>query len=163
MYIGALPHTPLKKLFEKSFLRIFKNFEKGINFRFFISLCDLGKPRSHILYGINPRRGIIRRGRRLRRPAYWHPDLSLSPSRVEIKLRRFRLRDITEVLFWLKLLIFNQFDFRRLAEKIFLNVCAANISSAEGTYRVRIANISLVRSTNIASPKVTFKILSQRR
>ena len=31
---GAAPEPPLKKLFEKSFLRIFKNFEKGDIFRF---------------------------------------------------------------------------------------------------------------------------------
>jgi len=29
LYYGALPHTPFKKLFEKSFLKIFKNFQKS--------------------------------------------------------------------------------------------------------------------------------------
>lgn len=29
--IGALPHTPLKNLFEKRFLRISKNFDTGEN------------------------------------------------------------------------------------------------------------------------------------
>ena len=76
---GALPHTPLKELFAKSSLRIFKKLKQGICFRFLFIFQSLTVSSFEGLYGaLRGRVGGFRKSEiRLRRPAF-----SLTQSRL---------------------------------------------------------------------------------
>ena len=94
MFYGALPQTPLKKLFEKSFLRIFKNFEKGIILDVYLTLRH-GHTRT---VGIFRNRFASGSRDSLKVKSASAPRLDAPAVTASVKLRRPQLRDITEAL-----------------------------------------------------------------